>query len=123
MQEKHMRLVRKVWSVPIALGLVFSFLPIHVLSGQSVASGTIEGTVVDPTGGVVVGANVMMRNPITGASQTAVTDAMGMFRFTNVPFNPYHIEVTQTGFASASQDVNVRTALPIPLKITLNLAN
>jgi hypothetical protein len=118
-----MRFVRGCWVISIVIGL-FSILPsAEVVSAQSVASGTIEGTVVDPTGGVVVGANVTMRNPISGASQTAMTDAMGMFRFTNVPFNPYHIEVTQTGFGTAAQDVNVRTAVPIQVKITLNVAN
>src|SRR5215467_8527069 len=104
-----MRFVRACWAVAIVLGVFPALLPVNAGFAQSVASGTIEGTVVDPTGGVVIGANVMMRNPISGASQTTVTDAMGTFRFTNVPFNPYHIEVTQSGFDTASQDVNVRT--------------
>src|SRR6266481_5911538 len=78
-------------------------------SAQSVASGTVEGTVADPTGGVVVGAAVEIRNPITGFRQTAVTNSAGMFRFTNIPFNPYHIQVTQPGFATAAQAVTVRT--------------
>src|SRR5256885_15665079 len=89
---------------------------------QSVASGTIEGTVVDPTGGVVIGATVEIRNPITGFQQTAMTDSMGMFRFTNIPFNPYHIQINQTGFAPAAQDVNVRTAVLIPVKMVLAVA-
>src|SRR5215510_11978011 len=55
------------------------------LFAQSVASGTIEGTVVDSTGAVVIGAMVELRNPITGFQQTAVTDSMGAFRFTNIP--------------------------------------
>src|ERR1700746_811573 len=113
-----MGFARKFWFIPIALGLLSSVLSLKVLSAQSVASGTIEGTVVDPTGGVVVGAKVEMRNPLTGALQSAVTDAQGMFRFTNVPFNPYHIEVTQTGFVTAAQDINVRTSVTIPVKIT-----
>ena len=33
---------------------------------QSVASGTVEGTVTDPSGSVIVGAKVDMKNPITG---------------------------------------------------------
>jgi len=92
------------------------------VSAQSVASGTIEGTVVDPTGAVVAGATVEIRNPLTGFMQTATTDAMGTFRFTNLPFNPYHIQVMQEGFGPAAQDVTVRTTVPIPAKITLSLA-
>ena len=94
----------------------------NALLAQSVASGTIEGTVVDPTGGVVVGATVEIRNPITGFQQMVLTDASGMFRFTNIPFNPYHLQVTQQGFSPAAQDVNVRATVPISVKITLAVA-
>jgi hypothetical protein len=89
---------------------------------QSVASGTIEGTVFDPTGGVVVGASVDIRNPLTGFQQTVSTDASGMFRFTNIPFNPYHLQITETGFAPSAQDVTVRTTVPISLKVVLAVA-
>src|SRR5437762_164748 len=97
--------------------LVLLICSIPQASAQSVASGTVEGTVSDPTGGVLVGAAVEIRNPITGFRQTATTDSAGMFRFNNVPFNPYHIQVTQAGFTPTSQDVNVRTAVPVSLNI------
>ena len=106
--------------------IVFALSSVLLLTGsvsaQSVASGTIEGTVVDATGGVVAGAMVEIRNPITGFQQMVVTDSSGMFRFTNIPFNPYHVQVTQQGFAPAAQDVNVRTTVPIPVKIALSVA-
>jgi Carboxypeptidase regulatory-like domain len=92
------------------------------LFAQSVASGTIEGTVVDSTGAIVVGAMAEIRNPITGFEQIAVTDSMGAFRFTNIPFNPYHLQVSQPGFAPAAQDVNVRSAVTVPVKVTLSVA-
>src|SRR5262245_61086601 len=81
----RMQLSKRLSIVWLALALAFSEVP---ASSQSVASGTIEGTVVDSTGGVVVGATVEITNPLTGYQQTAVTDAMGAFRFTNIPFNP-----------------------------------
>ena len=84
------------------------------------ASGTVEGIVVDPTGGVVSGAHVEMRNPLTGYQQTATTDASGSFRFNNVPFNNYHVEVTQQGFATSAQDITVRTTVPVPVKVMLD---
>ena len=107
----------------IVFALFCLLLVTRSLSAQSVASGTIEGTVVDPTGAVVVGAMVEIRNPITGFQQTAVTDSMGAFRFTNIPFNPYHVQVAQQGFATAAQDVNVRSTVPVPVKITLSVAS
>jgi hypothetical protein len=89
---------------------------------QSVASGTIEGTVVDASGGVVVGAMVEIRNPITGFQQTITTDSMGAFRLTNVPFNPYHLQVTQAGFEAAAQDINVRSTVTVSVKVMLSVA-
>ena len=89
---------------------------------QSVASGTVDGSVVDPTGAVISGAKVEIRNPITGYQQTTTTDSSGTFRFTNLPFNIYHIEVTQQGFSTAAQDVNVRTTVPISAKVMLSVA-
>src|SRR5438552_11387883 len=91
-------------------------------AAQSVASGTIEGTVVDPTGAVVAGAAVEIRNPISRYQQTTTTDSMGAFRFTNLPLNPYHVEVMAPGFAIAAQDVNVRTTVPISIRISLAVA-
>ena len=92
------------------------------LFAQSVASGTIEGTVLDPSGGVVIAAKVEIRNPITGFQQTTTTDSMGAFRFTNIPFNSYHLQVMQTGFEPSAQDVNVRSTVPVPVKVMLSVS-
>jgi hypothetical protein len=69
-----------------------------------------------------VGAMVELDNPVTGFKQTAATDSSGVFRFTNIPFNNYHVQVNQEGFTPASQDVSVRTAVTVPVKLTLALA-
>src|SRR5437870_1815163 len=108
--------------VVLSVLLVFSVLVVARPAAQSVASGTVQGTVMDATGGVVSGAKVEIRNPISGYSQTATTDNSGMFRFTNVPLNPYHIEVNQPGFAVAAQDVSVRTTVPVTVSISLAVA-
>ena len=101
----------------VLLGVSGFLTPLVV--AQSVASGTVEGSVVDPTGAVVPGAMVQIRNPISRYQQTTTTDSTGAFRFTNLPFNPYHLEVTQPGFGVAAQDVSVRTAVPLTVKISL----
>src|SRR4029077_10087163 len=38
-------------------------------------------------------------------------------------FNPYHLTVTAQGFATAAQDVEVRSSVPVALKIGLNLGS
>jgi len=101
---------------------ILSIFLAQPVQAQSVASGTVEGTVADPTGAVVSGAKVEIRNPLTGYQQATTTDTSGVFRFSNLPFNNYHIEITQQGFAAAGQDVNVRSTVPASVKVTLTVA-
>src|ERR1700692_2202626 len=66
---------------------------------QSVGnSGSINGSVVDPTGAVVPNATVEIRNPVSGFDRSTTTDSAGKFALTNIPFNPYHLTVTATRF-------------------------
>jgi hypothetical protein len=94
---------------------------VHFAAAQTGSSGTIEGSVNDPSGAAVVGATVEIKDPVSGYLKTTNTNSEGAFRFTNVPFNPYHMTVTAKGFASYTQDVEVRslvsTKLDVPLKI------
>ena len=85
-------------------------------------AGTVEGFVTDPSGGAIFKAQVEISNAISGYRQQTATDATGSFRFSNVPPNPYHVQVTAPGFATFAQDVAVRTAVPISLKVPLALA-
>jgi len=84
--------------------------------------GSISGTVLDPSGGVVVKATVEIHNPVSGYDRSAVTDSTGSFSFPNVPFNPYHLTVSAAGFAPYVQDVEARSTVPVNLKINLQLA-
>jgi hypothetical protein len=71
---------------------------------------------------LIPGAVVKIVYRITGYEQTATTDAAGAFRFRGVPFNPYHLTVNVAGFQPFQQDVPVRSAVPIDLKLSLQLA-
>jgi hypothetical protein len=84
-------------------------------------SGSIEGIVKDPSGGAVANASVEIKNVVSGLIRTATTAADGTFRFPNVPFNPYHMTVTANGFATYSQDVEVRSAVPAKADASLKV--
>jgi hypothetical protein len=85
-------------------------------------AGTVQGTVKDPTGAVLVGVTVTIGNPVTGFKRQVATDQAGRFVFRNVPPNSYHIEVAAQGFGALEQDVDVRTSVPIELTLALQLA-
>ncbi|MGB0034970.1 MAG: TonB-dependent receptor [Candidatus Acidiferrales bacterium] len=84
--------------------------------------GSVSGTVADPSGAVVENATVEIHNPVSGYDRSTTTDSSGNFSFANLPYNPYHLSVAATGFAPFSQDVDVRSAVPISIKIALQVA-
>ena len=102
----------------LCLGLLASSAQSQGLGG----AGTVQGTVKDPTGGVMQAVPVRISNPVTGFSRTATTDAAGKYVFNNLPPNPYHITVEAQGFQTLERDVDVRTGVPITIELTLALA-
>src|SRR5207244_13570747 len=70
---------------------------------QGGATGAITGTVLDPSGAVVAGADVRIVNQDTGAlTRTAKTDANGSFTTPLLPVANYTVTVQSPGFAQAS---------------------
>jgi Carboxypeptidase regulatory-like domain len=86
-------------------------------------AGTVQGTVKDPTGGVMQSVDVKIINPVSGFSRATVTDAAGRFVFRNLPPNPYHFTVDAQGFKTLERDVDVRSAVPIEVELQLQLAS
>jgi hypothetical protein len=85
-------------------------------------AGTVAGTVTDPSGAILPNATVTILNRLTNYRQTATTDSTGAFRLTNIPPNPYHVEVSAPSFATFTQDIDVRSTVPVSLKVSLAVA-
>jgi hypothetical protein len=108
---------------PLRAAFVFSCFVLSVFSASAQSGGgSIFGTIVDPSGAVIPGATVEIHNPVSAFDRSTTTDASGNFVFPNVPFNPYHMTITAPGFAQTAQDVEVRSAVPITLKLNLAVA-
>jgi hypothetical protein len=67
------------------------------------ATGAIEGVVVDPSGAVLPGSTVTLRQPATGHTRTTVSDAMGVFRAPLLPVGLYEVAAVLAGFETSSQ--------------------
>jgi len=94
-----------------------------VIYAQSIGAGTINGTVLDPDGDAIPGAKVTLHNPVTNYQQSATTGTTGVFRFTNVPQNSYHLEIQAGGFRTFDQDIQLRSTVPVSLPVKLALAS
>jgi hypothetical protein len=108
----HTSLRRGVFAASVVF--LSSFCSFVGLSAQSAgSSGTINGTVTDVSGAVVPGATVVVVNPVSHYSSQTTTDSAGHYRFSNLPLNPYHLTVSAAGFAAFTQDLDVRSSVPL----------
>src|ERR1700735_2113502 len=92
--------------------LAFSFIALLLLlptlaSAQSVVTGGLTGIVTDPTGSVIVGATVNLKNQSTTETQSATTGSTGAYQFTLLKPGIYVVSVSQTGFKQATVTVEV----------------
>ncbi len=79
------------------------FLSAALSWAQSISTSQIKGTVLDPSGSPVPGAEVKVTQTATGASRTAVTGLNGGYLFAELPVGPYRLEASKEGFSRAVQ--------------------
>jgi hypothetical protein len=92
-----MRIVKLFLLVAFALGIC------AVSSrAQTSTSATVLGTVKDPSGGVVAGAQVTLHNVATNVNAAQTTNSEGYYTFIRVEPGSYTVSVKATGFESAA---------------------
>ncbi len=64
---------------------------------------SVSGTVNDPSGASIPGAQVTAQNTGTGLTQTATTTDAGTYTLTTLPPGTYTVTVSKTGFATSVQ--------------------
>src|ERR1700694_3796679 len=79
----------------LAVLLVLSF---QLSATAQTFRGAINGTVTDPSGGVVASAQVVATDKATGIDHTTVATTDGQFSFQDLPLGDYKITVTAGGF-------------------------
>jgi len=84
--------------------------------------GSIEGTVKDPSGAVVSGALLKLRNLHTAATFTATSNESGLFQFPVLAVGAYELMLMHDGFAPLIQkDLVVTVGSRTNLALTLSL--
>ena len=76
-------------------------LPVVLASAQSASTAQISGTVVDPQGAVVAGAQVTATNVATGVPRTVNTTSTGNYVIPSLTPGTYDVKVSAKGFGDA----------------------
>ena len=116
--DKCLRTTIRGFAGAIALTMLTSTM----VFAQGGVTSTLSGTVVDSTGAVVPGANVVVKRADTGIATDAVTNAEGQFTVPALNAGTYTVTVSLTGFKTVTlNDVVVNAGVPAGVKVTMEI--
>jgi hypothetical protein len=101
--------------------VLFAFVPAALFS-QSASTGTVAGTVTDPSGAAVAAATVTLTDKATNIPRLVSTNENGRYLLVDIPAGTYDLTVNKAGFRLSrlsGQAVNVGTTLT--LNVTLEV--
>lgn len=104
-EDMNRRNLQIAFSAMLVL-LLFTFVT-TTLFAQSIVSGEINGTLTDPSGAVVAGATVTLKNLDTGSTQTTSTNGTGAYSFQFLKPGSYQLAVAQSGFQQVARNLQV----------------
>jgi Carboxypeptidase regulatory-like domain/TonB-dependent Receptor Plug Domain len=100
--------------------LLFAF-PAQNLIAQTLTSATVVGTVTDPGGAIVPGANVSIKQPETNAISKTTTDSSGHYRFPFLKPGEYEVTADAPGLATATSRFQLQVGREQAVNLTLGL--
>jgi hypothetical protein len=92
-----------------------------LLSAQTGGTGAISGAITDPTGAMVVSAQVKITDVATGYIRAAQSNDHGLYVFSLLPPGQYTVEVTKQGFKMASSP-NVQVVVTETTVLNIGMA-
>lgn len=105
----------------IVATLAFCFLPLAA-HAQVSNNGQISGTVFDPSGKTIPGAQVTVTNPATSFTKTVKASGTGAYVFTALQPGTYTVSATADGFSKTIIDsvvVQVAQTTDLPIKMAI----
>jgi hypothetical protein len=92
---------------------------------QMASTGTVIGTVTDPSGAVIPGAQIELKDTSTGNARTALSNGSGQYSFVGVQPGTYAVKGTHTGFEAVSVPnvvVEIEKSYTINLRLQVGAA-
>ena len=111
---------RSFWILLTVFILLALLAPVY---GQKI-TGTISGTVTDPSGAVLAGATVTITNTETGLVRTAVTNGSGAYNAPDLPPGIYSVVVREASFKeSITKNVELHVSSEVTVNAQLEMGN
>jgi Carboxypeptidase regulatory-like domain len=107
----------------VLLILAVFAMAVPVVMAQSTTTGDITGTITDPSGAVVSGADVTLKSATEGTTTKTTTNQTGAYRFPLLKPGEYKLTISQKGFKSVSQTVPVALGQVVTANMTLELGS
>jgi hypothetical protein len=105
----------------LALAVLVALSVPMALRAQEI-TGSITGTVTDPSGAVVPGAQVTATNVAQGTNWPTTTNAAGVYNFPRLPVGPYTVKAEAKGFQAAALqqfDLEMNQVARMDIKLTV----
>src|SRR3984957_19284651 len=104
----------------ILLAMLFTGVACPPANAQAVGA-TLSGTVTDPSGGVIVGAEITIKNAGTGISRTVTSDSAGFYSVPNLLPGTYSVSTTSAGFSTAQADITLSVGAQQQLNLSMKV--
>jgi hypothetical protein len=103
----------------LELSVFLATVSASILTAQTFR-GTLLGTITDPTGAVIPGVSISVKNMDTGIERMTQSNSDGAFRVPELPVGRYSVTVTMAGFTPyLAEDVDVAVAGEVTLNVAL----
>src|SRR3954468_614338 len=101
--------------------MLFFILTTSLSLSSQTATTSLRGTIKDPSGALVAGANVTLTNNATGQSSTLTTNTAGQYVFSQIPPAKYIITATAAGFGDQRKTAELLVNQPATIDFFLSV--
>lgn len=102
--------------------LALTSMLFSTISAMAQSTGTITGTVSDPSNAAIPDAKVTVTNVGTGQSRSVQTNESGVFLFPNLPVGSYTMEIAKAGFQTQNRTATeLLTAQTVGIDVLLKI--
>jgi hypothetical protein len=115
------RVLFLVFGMVLALAAVFVPASLHLVAQTTISTGSIQGTITDPTGAVIPGARITISNKATGQSISLESSGSGTYTSGALIPGNYDVKVEAKGFKTVALPVTVQVGVTSSGNVKLEL--